>query len=144
MPGVSTRMTWLLPMSAMPRTGPRVVCALWVTMETLAPTSALVSVDLPLFGAPITATKPQRVSSLRVSAILGRLPHPFAKQHGKRRRLLGFALIGPLSALGRNALDLNFGGEARRMIGAFARHFEIARQRQAPSLRPFLEQGLRI
>jgi len=56
-------MTWALPMSAMPRTGPRVVCALWVTMETLAPTSALVRVDLPLFGAPISATKPQRVCS---------------------------------------------------------------------------------
>ena len=48
----------------MPRTGPRVVCALWVTIETLAPTSALVSVDLPLFGAPISATKPQRVAAL--------------------------------------------------------------------------------
>src|SRR5665648_2611 len=48
MPGVSTRMTCALPMSASPRTGPRVVCAFWVTIDTLAPTSVLVSVDLPL------------------------------------------------------------------------------------------------
>ncbi len=38
MPGVSTRITWALPIKAMPRTGPRVVWALWVTIETLAPT----------------------------------------------------------------------------------------------------------
>jgi hypothetical protein len=46
---------------AMPRISARVVCTLGVTIETLAPTSALSSVDLPTFGAPISATKPQRV-----------------------------------------------------------------------------------
>jgi hypothetical protein len=38
-----------------------VVCTFWVTMETLEPTSRLTSVDLPAFGAPITAAKPARV-----------------------------------------------------------------------------------
>ena len=62
MPGVSTRMIWLASSIAMPSTGARVVCAFCVTMATLAPTKALISVDLPLFGAPISATKPQRLS----------------------------------------------------------------------------------
>src|SRR3990172_3202400 len=149
MPGVSTRMTWDLPISAMPRTGPRVVCALWVTMETLAPTSALVRVDLPLFGAPINATKPPRVCSpwgggARALGIWGRLPHPFAQQQGERSGLLGGLLVSPLPALRRHALDLNLGGKAGRMVGAFAGDFEIARQGQAPPLRPFLQQGFRV
>ena len=40
----------------------RVVCTLGVTIEILVPTSALSSVDLPAFGAPISATKPQRAA----------------------------------------------------------------------------------
>ena len=46
----------------MPRTGMRVVCTLWLTIETLLRTSALISVDLPALGAPISATNPQRVA----------------------------------------------------------------------------------
>ena len=61
MPGVSTRMIWLWPSMAMPRTRARVVWALCVTMETFAPTSAFTSVDLPALGAPMTAAKPQRL-----------------------------------------------------------------------------------
>src|SRR5450755_3280522 len=145
MPGVSTRMTWLLPISAMPRTGPRVVCALWVTMETLAPTSALVRVDLPLFGAPISATKPQRVGcSADISAISGRLPNPLAHEHGERCRLLGGAFVGSLPALGRNAVDLHLGGEFRRVVRPFAGDLEITRQRQTPPLRPFLQHGFGV
>ena len=33
-----------------------------MTIDTFEPTSALISVDLPAFGAPIRATKPQRVA----------------------------------------------------------------------------------
>src|SRR6185312_4876533 len=139
-------MTWASPINAMPRTGPRVVCALCVTIETLAPTSALASVDLPLFGAPIRATNPQRVASSASegSAIRRRLPDPFAQQHGESGRLLGGALVRSLPALRRNAVDLHLGGEARGMIGAFASDLEITGQRQAPSLRPFLQQGLGV
>src|SRR3954451_9706317 len=115
MPGVSTRMTCDEPIKAMPRTGPRVVCALWVTIETLAPTSALVSVDLPLFGAPISATKPHRVggdsSVAGLAILLRRLPNAFAQQHGKGCCLLGLSLIGALPALRRDAFDLHLGGE---------------------------------
>jgi hypothetical protein len=62
-PGVSMNTSWLAPSMAMPRSGMRVVCTLWLTIETLAPTRALTSVDLPALGAPMTAMKPQRVSS---------------------------------------------------------------------------------
>ena len=61
MPGVSTKIICAGPSTAMPRISARVVCTFGVTMEILAPTSALSSVDLPAFGAPISATKPQRV-----------------------------------------------------------------------------------
>ena len=60
MPGVSTKTICAAPSMAMPRISVRVVCTLGVTMETLVPTSALTSVDLPAFGAPMSATKPQR------------------------------------------------------------------------------------
>src|SRR5256885_16989096 len=38
----------------------RVVCGLSDTIETLVPTSAFTSVDLPTFGLPTTATTPER------------------------------------------------------------------------------------
>ena len=61
MPGVSTKTICALSCVAMPRTMARVVCTLWVTIDTLAPTSWLTSVDLPALGAPISATKPECV-----------------------------------------------------------------------------------
>ena len=52
---------------AMPRIRIRVVCTLWVTIETLAPTMRFISVDLPAFGSPISATSPQRVPARHAS-----------------------------------------------------------------------------
>jgi hypothetical protein len=46
---------------AMPRTRDRVVCTFGVTIDTLVPTIAFISVDLPALGAPIKATNPARV-----------------------------------------------------------------------------------
>ncbi len=64
-----------------------------LTIETLAPTSALTSVDLPTFGAPISATKPQRVAPRSLSRRQSSLAHhAFAREHDGRRRLLGGAL----------------------------------------------------
>ena len=60
MPGVSTSRIWLAPRIRMPSTRKRVVCALGETIDSLAPVSRLSSVDLPAFGAPTMATKPQR------------------------------------------------------------------------------------
>src|SRR5262249_15987577 len=130
----------------MPRTGPRVVCALWVTIETLAPTSALVSVDLPLFGAPISATKPQRVTFVAAGGldIRRRLPHSLAQQHSKCGSLLGGALVGATPALRLYPVYLPLRGKARGVVGALASNFEIAGQRQAPALSPFLQQRLRV
>ena len=44
-----------------PRIARRVVCGLSETIATLWPTIALTSVDLPTFGRPASATKPDRV-----------------------------------------------------------------------------------
>src|SRR5665648_95918 len=151
MPGVSTRMTCALPMSASPRTGPRVVCAFWVTIDTLAPTSVLVSVDLPLLGAPIRATKPQRLASscpascsVSDSVIGLRAPDALTHQHGERRRLLGLPLVCSLAAFRGHALDLHLGDKARCMVGARARDLQIARQRPSLALCPFLQHRFGI
>ena len=69
-PGVSTKMICAVPSIAMPRTRVRVVCTLRETIDTLLPTSAFSSVDLPALGAPINATKPQRVSVLCSLALM--------------------------------------------------------------------------
>src|SRR5262249_62356387 len=61
MPGVSMKMSCAPSIVAMPRSNARVVCTLCDTIATLAPTSALISVDLPTLGAPISAINPQRV-----------------------------------------------------------------------------------
>ena len=98
--------SWLAPSMAMPRRGMRVVCTLRLTMATLVPTSALTSVDLPAFGAPITAMKPHRVPvSASVSGIGAALPHALARQQHGGSRLLGRPLAGALAARGLAALD---------------------------------------
>src|ERR1700733_1754639 len=77
---------------ARPRISGRVVCTLGVTIDTLAPTSALSSVDFPAFGAPIKATKPQRRSCSPGSAIAPVRFDAFAGEHGGSGGLLGAAL----------------------------------------------------
>src|SRR5580658_11197906 len=89
-PGVSTRMICALFSITMPRISARVVCTLRETMVTLEPTSALTSVDLPTLGAPISATKPQRVAGGALSVIFA--ANAFALDHDGGRDLLGRAL----------------------------------------------------
>ena len=79
-PGVSMNTSWLAPSTAMPRTGIRVVCTLRLTMLTLAPTRVLTSVDLPAFGAPMTAMKPQRVSGAGAWSLIGGPSHALARE----------------------------------------------------------------
>jgi hypothetical protein len=55
-PGVSTRISCASPTIAIPSSRARVVCTFGVTIASLLPTSWLSSVDLPAFGAPISAT----------------------------------------------------------------------------------------
>src|SRR5262249_46463765 len=78
-PGVSTSTTWARPDIAIPRMIERVVCTLWLTIETLVPTRRLIKVDLPALGAPISATKPQRVGVSSVGAPIG-VPDALADQ----------------------------------------------------------------
>src|SRR4051812_8095512 len=59
-PGRSTSTIWWSAPVATPRIARRVVCGLSETIATLRPTSPLTSVDLPTFGRPATATKPDR------------------------------------------------------------------------------------
>ena len=134
-PGVSTKMSWLLPSLAMPRTGTRVVCTLCETIDTLAPTSALTSVDLPALGAPMTAMKPQRWSSTGgVSSSGSRLlmqfgsGNAFALEQRPGGRLLGSPLRSPLPARRRASIDAHLGGEARRVVGALAADLNVLGQ----------------
>src|SRR6202161_2967046 len=149
-PGVSTKMSCAAPSMAMPRTSVRVVCTLGVTMEILAPTSALISVDLPTLGAPISATKPQRVACSAgaawapSSAIAPFGLDALARQHGGGGGLLGAAL-GTAGAFGRREIRQQHGNaKYRAVIGTGARDLAINRRRQSARLRPFLQHGLGI
>src|SRR5580692_12237194 len=135
-PGVSTKMSCAAPSRAMPRTSWRVVCTFGVTMEILVPTSALASVDLPTLGAPISATKPQRVfcsagaASSCASAIAPFGLDALARQHGGRGGLFGGAL-GAAGAFGQREIgQLHGNAKYRTMIGTGARDLAIGWCRQ--------------
>ena len=51
-------MSWYSGSDRMPSTRCRVVCAFSVTMDSVCPSSAFMSVDLPALGRPMMATKP--------------------------------------------------------------------------------------
>ena len=59
-PGVSTSTICALSVVRMPRMALRVVSGRDEAMAICVPISALISVDLPTFGRPTTATKPER------------------------------------------------------------------------------------
>src|SRR5262245_9168890 len=147
MPGVSTKMSCALPASAMPRTSARVVCTLGVTIATLAPVSALVSVDLPALGAPISAMKPQRVAPAGgscVSAIEPVQADALALQHRSGGSLFGHPL-GAAASLGRLALRQAHGdAEFRIVMRPGPLNLAVGGRRQAARLRPFLQHGLRV
>src|SRR5262249_29273960 len=100
---VSTNMRCAPSAMAMPLISVRVVCTLGVTIETLAPTSALMSVDLPTLGAPISATNPQRCSTCSTcagSAIAARWLDALAREHRGGGSLFGGA-FGPAQPFSR-------------------------------------------
>src|SRR5690242_13401362 len=68
----------------------RVVCGRGVTMLTFCPTRALSSVDLPTFGRPTSAAKPQRKSA--EGSVTGRL---CAGMDGRQYALGGLLLGTP-------------------------------------------------
>src|ERR1700683_1460004 len=115
---------------AMPRISARVVCTFGVTIETLLPTSALTRVDLPTFGAPITATNPQRradefAAPSLPSGIQALGLESFARHKRRGSRLLSCAL-GPSRALGgRKLRKLHRNAKFRIVMRTGARDFAI-------------------
>src|SRR5262249_45162157 len=168
MPGVSMNTSCDSSTVAMPRSKERVVCTLWETMATFVPTSALISVDLPTFGAPIIATNPQRVGrpcplcpgalsplfrsddeaadrrGPLVSAIEMVGFDAGARQHGGGRRLLGGALRAAKPLGRRQVRKLDGDAEFRIVVGTLALDLTIGRSWQPAGLGPFLQHGFRI
>src|SRR5258706_3806331 len=147
-PGVSTRMIWALLSITMPRISARVVCTLRETMVTLEPTRALTSVDLPTLGAPISATKPQRVATGAVSSagssIIAAAADAFAFDHHGGGNLFGGALAAA-DAFGRREPRQIHGNTKLRIVvrpGTF--DLAIDRRRQPLALHPFLQHRPRI
>src|SRR4030081_3399859 len=124
-PGVSTRMICALLSMTMPRISARVVCTLRETIVTLEPTSALTSVDLPTLGAPISATKPQRVATgapcPEDSTVIAAAADAFAFDHHGRRALFGRTLAAAKAFGGLKARQIDGDAELRIVMrpGAF-------------------------
>src|SRR5882724_9213812 len=148
MPGVSTRMIWALFSITIPRISARVVCTLRETMVTLEPTSALTSVDLPTLGAPISATKPQRVAtgalSARASLVIAAAGDAFALDHHRGRDFLRGALAAADAFRGRQPRQIHRDAELRVVMRPGTFDLAIDRGRQALALRPFLQHRLGI
>src|SRR6267142_4386019 len=148
MPGVSTRMIWALSSITMPRISARVVCTLRETIVTLEPTSALTRVDLPTLGAPISATKPQRVAagapSARRLSVIAAAADAFALDHHGGRDLLGRALAAADAFRRSEPRQIHRDAELRIMMRSGTFDLAIDRGRQALALRPFLQHRLGI
>src|SRR3954470_22590570 len=143
-PGVSMKISWASSAVAMPRNSARVVCTLWETIATLVPTSALMSVDFPTLGAPISALKPHRLPSYLGSALSAIRLDAFAGEHGGSGGLFGGAL-GTAEPLRRGAVgQFHRDPEHRIVVRTLPFHFAIVRGRQSARLRPFLQNGLGV
>src|SRR5262245_47548791 len=163
-PGVSMKINCESSTIAIPRSSARVVCALCETMATLAPTSALISVDLPTLGAPISATNPQRMCGFAPGAGMPLPPsrsgeaaagrEPFVSEaisfdtSAREHSGSGGLLRGPLGAtqpLGRRQMGkLHRDAEFRTVVRALALDLTIGRRWHSARLRPFLQHRLRI
>src|ERR1700761_3890011 len=143
MPGVSTRMSCDSPSIAMPRISARVVCTLRETMVTLEPTSALTKVDLPTLGAPISATKPQRVSVFAASVMLA-AGDAFALDHDRCGNLLRRALAAADAFGRRQPRQVHGNTKLRIVVRPGALDLAIDRRRKAFAVRQFLQDGLGI
>src|ERR1700716_1709462 len=132
----------------MPRISARVVCTLRETIVTLEPTSALTKVDLPTFGAPISATKPQRVAagaaSPAGSSVIVAAADAFARDHHGGRDLFRRALAAADAFGRRQSGQVHGDAELRIMMRAAALDLAIDRRRQSLALRPFLQHRLGI
>src|SRR3954453_4384383 len=146
-PGVSTRMICALLSITMPRISARVVWTFRETIVTLEPTSAFTRVDLPTLGAPISATKPQRVSRAawpEVSSVIAAATDAFARDHHRCRDLFGGTLAAADSFGRLQPRQIHRDSKLRVMVRSGPLHFAIDRCWQSFSLRPFLEHRLGI
>src|SRR3954452_12294104 len=141
-PGVSTSTICAWFSITMPRISARVVCTLRETMVTLEPTRALTSVDLPTLGAPISATKPQRV--LAVGSTVIAAADAFALDHDACGDLLRGTLAAAHPFGRRQSRQVDGDAELRIVMRPGAFDLAIDRGRQALALRPFLQDGLGI
>src|ERR1700730_7275804 len=123
----------------MPRTVERVVCALRETTETLEPTSALISVDLPALGAPIKATKPQEVPS--VMRVLRSRP---TRHESLRGGLFGGAFGGRRTLRRLKTFQGDLHRKERRVRRPGATDLDINRRVERTGLRPFLHRRLGV
>ena len=136
MPGVSTRSTCDSARIRMPRTRNRVVWAFGETIESFAPVSRFISVDLPAFGAPTIATKPHRAGGGRLieTAERGGLPRPVVPPPGWL----------PAVPLAADDPDCHADGELRRVRRAGPAVDRVGGQIEPALLRPFLQGGLGV
>src|SRR6516225_1151708 len=105
-------------------------------MVTLAPTSALTRVDFPTLGAPISATKPQRVA--RGSSLIVAAGDAFTLDHHGGRNLLGSTLAAA-DTLGRSqSRQIHGDAKLRIVVWPGALDLPIDRGWQSLALRPFL------
>src|SRR5215211_1847449 len=82
-PGRSTRTSCQSSPDATPRISRRVVWGLSDTIATLPPTIRFTSVDLPTFGRPAMATKPERVTGRGAPEPAGRA-YPRGRSRGRK------------------------------------------------------------
>src|SRR5882762_3758130 len=147
-PGVSTRMICALFSITIPRISARVVCTLRETIVTLEPTSALTSVDLPTLGAPISATKPQRVATgaalSGMSSIVAAAADAFPRNHHGGGDLFGGALAAADAFGRRQTRQVHGHAELRIVMRPGALDLAINRRRQPLALRPLLQHGFGI
>src|SRR5690606_936130 len=126
-PGVSTNTICASGSLRIPRMRCRVVCGRGVTMLTFVPTSALISVDLPTFGRPTTATKPAR-NAPASPAIDAPLAILHEREHLRRRLLLRLpprAAPAERHRVQRRDAAAHFEGLAMRLPG---HRFDVVRR----------------
>ena len=105
MPGVSMKTSWLAPSMAMPRTGIRVVCTLWLTMRHLGADQRVDQRRLAGVGRAddgdeaAAGSRPGHWSEVCCfSSLAASLHHAFPHQQRRGGGLLGGALAGTLAA----------------------------------------------
>src|SRR5215469_7891061 len=122
----------------------RVVCGLGVTMLSFCPTSALSRVDLPTFGRPTSAAKPQRKSAEGsvIAIICGRVE---ARQYALGRLLLGTP-AARAAALGGKPQHRHLAGHMKGLLVRFPLDplHPVAREHDAARLQVFLQARLGI